>query len=287
MKQHLTLGVSMTLASTLSYAILTAIVKAQSANIPTPVIVFIQSLVTLILIVPVIIHGKKEAFNRIKNSPYILTHFFRTIFSLGISYLLFLAVGYIPLVNGLLLANTAPLMVPFLAYIFMAQPFNHRLWIPLLIGFGGIILVLRPDSSLFQPAALLALGAGFCMACSMLLVRHAAKIDNSITTSFYYFLFSTLISGAVAIGFWVPLSLHDILILITEGTLFFIVQLTVVKALQNIPAELVSSLYYTNIIFGAIIGIIVWKTDLPEIVWVGTILTCLGGLLCIRAQRRS
>lgn len=287
MRQNLTLGVCMTLVSTFSYAVLTAIVKYQSAEIPTPVIVFIQSLMTLILIIPMIIHGRKAAVDRIVNSPYILTHLVRTVFSLGISYLLFLAVSYIPLVNGILLANTAPLMVPFIAYVFLGQPFNHKLWIPILIGFVGIILVLRPDSQLFQPAAVLALGAGFCMASSMILVRVASKVDSPVTTSFYYFLFSTLISGVIAIWFWVPLTMHSWLILAGEGTLFFIVQLSLAKALQNAPAELVSSLYYSNIIFAAIMGMLIWNTDLPEIVWIGIILTCIGGLLCIRVQSRK
>jgi drug/metabolite transporter (DMT)-like permease len=277
----------MTLISTLSYAILTAIVKSQSTAIPTPVIIFIQSLVTLILILPIILKSGIQSAKTALHSCFIPLHLVRTIFSLGISYFLFFAVSYIPLVNAVLLANTAPLMVPFIAYFFMKQKMNHKLWIPILIGFAGIILVLQPDSHLFNPATLLALGAGVCMASSMLLVRKTSKCDGSTTISFYYFFLSTIISGLVAIWFWVPLPLHAWLILIGEGVLFFIVQYALAAALQNVPPEIVSSLYYSNIIFAAIIAAIFWHVALAPLVIGGIVLTCLGGILCIQVQSRA
>lgn len=287
MKNNLKFGIAATLISTLSYAILTAIVKAQSAHIPTPVIVFVQSLVTLILIFPVMLKDGVHGAKQMVQSQHILLHLLRTIFSLGISYFLFLAVSRIPLVNALLLANTSPLMVPFLAYLFMSQKMNHKLWVPILVGFVGILLVLQPDARVFNPAALLALAAGFCMAMSMLLVRKTSKTDSSITVSFYYFLFSTIISGLAAIWFWVPLNSSMLVILIIEGVLFFIVQFALAIALQNAPPELVSSLYYSNIIFGAIIAAIIWHAALPLLTIAGIVLTCLGGILCIRVQAQA
>ncbi len=287
MKNNLKLGVGMTLLSSLSYAVLTAIVKMQSGHVPTPVIVFIQSIVTLILIAPFMLKDGLQAARGCLNSRSIHLHFIRTLFSLGISYFLFLAVAHIPLVNGLLLANTAPLMVPFLAFFMMSQKMNHRLWLPILIGFVGIILVLHPEPSSFNPAALLALAAGFCMAMSMLLVRMASKEDSSATISFYYFLFSTLISGIIAIKYWIPISGPLLAILILEGSLFFIVQFSLATALKNSPAELVSSLYYSNIVFGAIITAFVWHVHLSWLTIVGIVLTCLGGIFCIMVQSKA
>lgn len=283
---YLKIGISMTLLSAFAYAVLTAIVKSQSAMVPLPIIVFVQSLVTLLLILPIIFkNGMRTAIQTLR-SPHIFTHLIRTLFSLGISYFLFLAVAYIPLVNAVLLANTAPLLVPFIAYFFLRQKINHNLWIPILIGFAGITIVLHPNLHNFNFASLAALAAGFCMATSMLLVRKTASKDSSITISFYYFLFSTIVSGIIVIWFWIPLPLHTFLILIAEGVIFFIVQFSLAIALKNAPAELVSSLYYSNIIFAAIIEMIIWKSGLSFLTISGIILTAVGGILCIRAQSR-
>ncbi len=286
-KNNLFLGIIFTLASSLSYAILTSIVKTLGAVVDTPVIVFIQSATCLVLMLIFVAIKKNVNSAPFWRTSVIHLHIFRTIFSLGISYFLFYAVKYIPLVDGVLLANTAPLMVPFIAFVFMSQKMNHQLWIPILIGFAGVILVLQPTSGVFHPASLLALCAGICMASSMLLVRRASSKDSSMTSAFYYFLISTVLSFLASLPFWSALSISECLILMGEGALFFIVQIALTYALSYSSAQVVSSLYYSNIIFASFITIFFFKTAMTWMVLLGIILAILGGILTIRAEQKS
>lgn len=285
-KNH-TLGISMTLLSAFSFAILTAIVKAKAADVSVPVIVFIQSAVTLLLVMPATIRSTSKKTRAVFASPYIGLHLLRTIFSLGLSYLLFASVSYIPLVDAVLFANSFPLFLPFLAYLFLRKKINKKIWAPLFIGFVGIVLVLQPSPKNFNWAILLALAAAICSAFSMLILQKTSEKDSGVTTSFYYFLFSTLISGIVAYWFWIPFSFDILLILLLSGVLFFIVQFSLGIALQHISSELAGTLYYSNIIFAALIGIFIWGTELKDIVIVGIALTTIGGILCIRLQKES
>tara|TARA_R110002167_G_scaffold106384_5_gene272930 strand:- start:296 stop:1192 length:897 start_codon:yes stop_codon:yes gene_type:complete len=286
-KNNILLGVSLTLISALTYAILTALIKVTGTDIKTPVMIFIQVLICWILFLPVAFLNKQQSFQKIIKSEYKGLHFFRTIFSLGISYFLFSAIQYIPLVDGVLLANTAPLIVPFIALIFMGQRLNHKLWIPLIIGFVGIILILKPTSGVFHLASLLALGAGACMASSMLLVRKTASKDSSLTSIFYYFSFGVILSGLASIPFWSAMSSHTLLLLIGLGVLFFIVQIALTYALEYAEAQIVSSLYYSNIIFAAIIAIVFLGFKLDWLTIAGVVLALLGGILTIQVQARA
>ena len=277
------IGSTLALTSALIYAIQTAIIKKCGGEISIPVIVFIQSVVCLILIMPLILAKGKQAKQLLKTS-IVKIHLLRTLFSLGISYFLFSAVKFIPLVDAALLTNSAPLLMPFLAWLFMSQKLNHRLWLPLIIAFIGIILVLRPNGQVFQAAALLGIGAAICMAASILLIRRAAKSDSSLTSAFYYFLFSLPISAIVAAIFWSAISWAQLLILLGVGVLFFIVQITLVYATKFVTAQTVGSLYLLNIVFSALIGWLVWDATLTTIMICGVVITIVGSAFAIQAQ---
>lgn len=288
MKYNLPLGVALGLLAALAYSAQTAVVKVEITSLPPlPVVIFIQSLIALLLVLPLILKDGKSNAKALLSTHKIWLHMLRTVFSLSISYLLFYAVTLIPLVNGLLLANTAPLIIPFLGYLFLSQKINHRLWMPLLIGYLGVALALHPDARLFNPGSLLALAAAVGMAASILTVRKIAATDDTKTTLFYFFLFSSLLSGLVSLPFWTSLTLSMLPILFTIGALYFLTQLASTTALKYINAQLAGSLFYSNIIYAAIISLIVWNTLPTEPTVAGIVLIIVGGILCIRVEHKT
>jgi drug/metabolite transporter (DMT)-like permease len=278
------IGSALTLTSALIYAIQTALIKGWGKEISIPIIIFIQSVACMILIMPAIFAKGSQRAKQLMKTNNVKIHFLRTVFSLGISYFLFSAVKFIPLVDAALLTNTAPLIMPFLGWLFLSQKINHRLWLPLIIGFIGIILVLRPNGEVFQAASLLGLGAAVCMAASIMLIRRASKTDSALTNVFYYFLFSLPISAIIAAIFWNPISWHAIFIVVGIGVLFFSVQMTLVYATKFVSAQTVGSLYLFNIVFSALIGWMVWHAALTPLMILGVAVTIIGAIYTIQAQ---
>ncbi len=282
MNKNLITGISLTLISSLSYAIQTAIIKNMGSSIPLPLTVLAQSLMSLLLILPIILKHKHQIKTQQKR-----LHLIRAIFSVGIGYCLFFAVMHIPLVNAVLLVNTAPILVPLLGFIFFKNKINHKLWLPIFLGFSGVVILLHPKGSMLDIADLIAFAGAICMAMSLLLVKRLAKKDNPTTISFYYFLFSTLLTFVIAVPYFKALPLTAILVLILIGSLFFVVQMTLTMALNNTSADIVGSLYYSNVLFAAIISLAVWKTPLTLTTLSGMFLTIIGGILTIHLQARS
>lgn len=286
MTYQLPLGITLCLLGAFFYAAQTALIKATAISLPPlPIIIFIQSVVALLLILPIIFKNGRKNAKKLLQTQKIKLHLIRTLFSLSISFLLFYAVTFIPLVNGMLLANTAPLMIPFLGYFFFSHRINHRLWIPLLMGYGGIILVLHPEGQGFHPASLLALGAALCMASTMLLVRKLSATEATKTTAFYFFLFSSLISGLIAIPFWHPFSLQAFAIMISIGILYFSVQMLTMASLRYISAQLGGSLFYSTIVYATLLSFIIWQITPALPTLAGMVLIIVGGILCIRVER--
>ena len=284
MNKNLLLGVVFALISTFLYSSLTAVIKIGAETLPLPMIVFTQMAVGLLVGVLLLFRQGMHSFRRVTKTQKILLHVLRGMGSLGVSYCMFSSVKYIPLVNAVLLANTTPLIVPFIAFILFSQPINHRLWVPMLVGFVGVVLVMNPDSSIFNPASFIALGSAGCIAISMLLVKKISATDSVETGTFYFFLFGTIMSGIVAIKYWVsmPLPIWGVLGLI--GLMYAGSQYTITAALRYGSAQLMSCMLYTNIVFSVFISAIVWHIFPSLMISMGVLLTVIGGIFCIRAE---
>src|SRR5436190_1370311 len=97
MKNNIWLGSIFALISALFYSIQTSFVKYTMMNISLPILVFIQSLISLILILWFMyLMNRGDSFYKIFKSDIKTKHLARTIFSLGISYFLFASLKSIP-----------------------------------------------------------------------------------------------------------------------------------------------------------------------------------------------
>jgi drug/metabolite transporter (DMT)-like permease len=287
MQQNLKLGALLVIISTLAYAILGAIVKHYDAQFPPPLILFIQNLTALILITPIVLAKGKVQHRAILHSPHKIMQFFRAFFSLAIGYFFYYSLRHVSLSTGVLLLNTSPLIVPFIALIFLHKPIQHRLWLPMIIGFVGVAVVLHPKGDDFNIGAWLALGGALSMGCSILLGRRLAEVgQDSFTNLFYYFFYATIMSGIVAIFFWEPVPANILWIMIGTGVIWFAVQYTLVLSMNYLEAQIVLTLYYANVVFAVLLSIIFWHIIPNWLTWLGMLLIVAGGTITIQVQHR-
>ena len=279
MKNHIMLGSLFALLSALCYAIQTSVIKMASTHFPVPILVFIQSGVCLLIVMPILLYryGAK-AFNPIEFSSAKGQHFIRTVFSMGISYFLFAAIKKISFFDAVLLYNTFPLITPFAALVILRTKINHALWPFILLGYFGVALTLQLDSNIFSSGALFAIASGLSGAFAIVMLKKISTTDDGLKSLYYYFLFSTVIGGVISIPFWHNAGYVNWFAIITIGILFFFVQYCLVMASIYTTPQVVSNLYYSTIIFSLILSCVVFHEILTDHMIVGMILIMLGGL---------
>ncbi len=282
LKHTLTLGVSLSLTATLLYSIMGAMIKAYGQVLPPlPVFIFLQNLLSLLFILPFIFRGNIEHIKKTLKTTRIKLQLLRACTSLMIMYTLYYAVGHIPLVNAMLLSNCAPLIVPFVGYLFFAEKINHRMWFPVLIGFAGVAIILNPDSNFFQPAAVVAFASAIALAITIQIVRKLTMTDSTTTITFYFAFLTTIISFFVAIPFWQAINLEQFGIIFVISALYFTSQYIANASMRYGNPQLISALMYSNVVYAAIISVLVWN-DVPSSYTVlGMLLVIVGGASCI------
>ena len=284
MKNYIFIGSLFTLLSALSYSVQISVIKMNVNELSIPVLVFIQSFICLLLIMPIIWirHGSK-CFNITGFSNVKIQHALRAIFSLGISYLLFAALITLPYFDAILLFNSFPLFIPFLGLIILNVSIKNSLWSFIIIGFIGVFLTLKSSSSLISLAALLAISSAVLTAVSIVMIRKISAIDDSLKSLYFYFLLSTLIAGAITIPWDINIinSWRSLLII---GILFFFMQYFLTLAVTYTTVQTIASVYYSNIIFSLLIAFYFFDGHLNSKIILGMVLIVAGGIGVIALQ---
>lgn len=113
----------------------------------------------------------------------------------------FLAMRYLPLTVTAAIQFTSPLLICALSGPLLGETVGWRRWLAIAVGFVGILVIVRPGTEAFQPAALLSLGCAFFLALFSILTRKLAGVDSAQTQQFY--------AGATPVILLLPIAFTD------------------------------------------------------------------------------
>lgn len=241
-------------------------------------IIFFSFLFTFIFSLPwVFKRGLKTAFK----TKYPVIILLRSVLGFAAFSILFLSVKEIPLVDSLTLFNTAPLWVPFLALIFLKENFTYKIFLCIVLGFLGIVLVIHPRFSamnyLGDTEALLAgMGASF-----VIIIMRFLKDEEHQRVVLYYGIISTVASFFFVINTWrMPVG-TEWLLLIGAGICMYSMQILATKAFHYAKATVIGPLSYSSIIASGVIGLVIWE-QVPTITSIaGMVVVIVSGLLIL------
>lgn len=280
LKPHASLkkGIFYVLISWIFFTSLVALSKEATARTSIPTVLFFQNFISMLLILPWVIRkgGKSLYLSKIGLiSLRSLAGFLNYAF-------IFLAVQRIPLVNVVLLSNTAPLFIPLIIWMWKRVKIRRGLWMGILIGFIGIAFIIKPTKMTANVGVLLGLAAGICMSVSMIAQRRLVKSEPTHTILFYYFLISSLLSFPFILDGWKGIDMETLFILVCIGLLFISGQLFFVNSLKHGKPSILSSFNYSSVIYGALIEWIIWNQFPDWLTVMGILIVCLGGIITIR-----
>ena len=178
-------------------------------------------------------------------------------------FLAFYAFSRLPLADAYAIIFATPLLITALSVPILGEAVGWRRWSAVVVGFVGVLVMLRPGVAPIGPGSLAALGAACASACAILLVRKLSVTETTTSIAFYSNLTAVLLTG-VAFGptFVVP-SLLDLALMATSGLLGGSALLVLIAAYRRSPAALVAPFQYSQMLWAILLGALFWG-DLPE-----------------------
>ncbi len=153
-------------------------------------------------------------------------------------------------IDATLLSNSAPLFIPFVAWLWLHKPVSRTVAVSLLIGLAGVVLTIHPGPELLHdPAATLALASGVLSAIALVATNRLAETDPPSRTLLWNFGVSAVLLIPIAIAVWKPLSPRIWMILLSVGALYALTQWFIVLAYRYADAAELSPFNYSVVVF--------------------------------------
>jgi len=201
-------------------------------------------------------------------------HLLRTALASTAMFGFFFGLSRMPLVNALTLAFVAPLIVTALSVPLLGEHVGWRRWIAVIIGFAGVLIILRPGSGMLTPAALAVLAAAFAYAGLAITSRKLAATETTLSMTVYVILGPFLISAFFLPGNYDTPTGSGWFFFILAGICSAVAWVGIVGGYRRASPVILAPFEYTALIGAALAGYWIWG-EVPDR-WVIT-----GGLVII------
>ena len=244
--------------SALSFSIMAALVKANLHSVAVKA--FSRQLISCFIVLIIIVINNYRIIPLKKSRVKLLLRcFFGT---LGI-YLYFYSIDNLLLANASMLTRLSPFFVTLFAFLILKESVKKVNWLvffPMLIG---CVLIIKPNSELFNPASIYAVLSACSGALAYIMIKSIGRNEYSYTIIFWFSLVSSFIYLLVALDEFKFIDLISILNLVMIGVFGLIGQIGLTKSYQISKASHIAPYSYLYVVFSGLIGFFIWN-EIPD-----------------------
>ena len=251
--------------SVLFFVLMSVCIKATGDNLPLFEVVFFRSFFALIPLFLVIFYFnlKITSINNYK------LHFFRGLVGIAAMSLFFISLRYVPLIEMQTISYSSVFFISILSIFFLGEKIAYRRVIAIIVGFIGVVIILKPDVNLFSNYSVLPLLASIFLSMAVIILKKILLTNNNILSVWTFTLFATLFSLFFFNEDWIWPNNFDLVLLIASGILGFVAQLCLSKSFQLADASVLAPLDFTSVIWAFLIGYIIFGEFLSREVLLG------------------
>jgi drug/metabolite transporter (DMT)-like permease len=247
-----------------TFGVMDTLAKLLGQHYSAPVVVWVRYLFQMIAMIVVLGPQLRLGLLRTTNLRF---QIIRGIVLVTSSLCFFSALKVMPLAEASALTYLSPLLVAALAGPVLHERVAPITWVALIGGMVGVVLIVRPGSSVFSWGAMLPIFTACLMAVYHIMTRKLAGRDRALTTLFYPSLVGALITPImfpISATQWVtPTDLSHIAMFAALGIGGAIGHLLLIKAMDHAPATTLAPFVYSQIVIVIVLGYLVFG-QLPD-----------------------
>ena len=278
-----TYGITLTLLTYLSFGILDTIQKTAVQYHSVFVLLFVKFTFCFIFSFFIAKKNKVKKFYLSNNYKIQIT---RCILSVCESCFFVLSFRHLALADAHTIGSLAPVLVLIFSYFLLKEKINIATWLAIGTSFVGVVLIMRPGLTIFNPYLIIPLFAAFFYSLFQIATRLNAMYDDNETMLFYNGLIGSIITFVLSIFYWQPLHASSFIFFIFLGIFFCTGLFLQIKALSITPASILAPYQYTIILWGIFFGLVVYN-EVPDIFTItGAIIIVVSGIFIFRFSYR-
>lgn len=268
-------------ASAVLFASMAASVRFAASELPNAPIVFFRHFLMLVFLMPWLLRQGRHALD----TGDLPGHLVRGIAGVSAVACYFYAIARLRLADAVLLNQSMPLFIPLVERAWLRERVPPRLWGVLLLGFCGLLFILKPGSGVFAPASLVGLASAALAAVAQVGIRRLTRTEPVTRIVFYFGLVASVVALPPAVLAWRPPSAAAWGFLLLMAVFATVGQLTLTRAYVHAPAARVGPFIYAGPVFAGLLDWLLWG-HLPDGLFVvGAVLVTAAATLALRRRR--
>jgi drug/metabolite transporter (DMT)-like permease len=274
-------GIGLMLLSIFMFSFGDALGKFIVATYSVGQLLWLRACAALIVLLPMI-WRHRAAFAHLER-PWL--QLLRVVLSTVEVAAFFLATVYLPLADVVTYYLACPIFVTALSAIVLREHVGWRRWSAVLIGFGGVLIALRPSAQTVSWPAMIALGGSLSFAVLMLITRSLRATPDIVLASSQFM--GTFALGALMSPFgWVAPGIGSLGLFAAAGCISVCALLCVNRSLKLAPASVVVPYQYSMIVWAVMFGYFVFG-DVPRMATIlGAVIIIGAGLYIFLRERK-
>ena len=265
------------------FAVMNAAIKLAAAEDLHPFqIAFFRNAFALSLMLPWLARMGLGALR----TERLKVHFWRAGIGLIAMLCWFTAVVRMPMAEAVALNFTVPLFATAGAAIFLGETVRARRWTATIVGFLGVLIILRPGFVELTPVTSLPIIAACFMAITVLIVKSLSRTEEPMAVVLYMNLLLTPLSLIPALFVWQTPSLRALLLMAFVGACAVLAHIAFTRSFARADASAVLPFDYARLPFVAAIGFFLFG-DVPDLwTWVGAAVIAASAVYIAHRESR-
>jgi len=275
------IAIGLMVLSTVGFSVMSALSKSVSPPISTFQVVFFRALFALIPL---------GLFVALTDGPKLLrtrrpgSHMLRSLAGLASSICYFYAYGRMPLANVAAISFVMPIFVAALSVPLLGERVGMRRTSAILVGFLGVLVMVRPGGDGFTPVSLIMLLGAFLYAIAAIAVRRMSATESSAAIVFYFALTSVVASALTLPWSWSLPSPGQFACLAAIGLIGGLAQISMTRAFGSAPVTVIAPFEYASLLWSTGLGWLFWDEVPDWAVGLGAAIVIASGLYILHRE---
>ena len=280
--RHEIIGIIFAISAYLCFSLLDVIQKTLIIYYSVFQILFLKYFFTFFLS---LFESKRKKNVKFYQTDNLKLQLLRSLLSLLESGFFILAFRYLSLADAHSIGALTPIVVVIFSFIFLKEKISPKIWIVIFIGFFGVLVVMRPGLSVFDPKSLIPLAAAFFLSLYQIVTRKVSEYDKNETSLFYSGITGITLMGFVSLFFWENITINFFPLFIGVGIFYSFGFYFQIIALSKARASLIQPFHYTLIFWAIIFGYFFYG-DIPDVFTViGALIIAISGIYIFKNNK--
>ena len=228
-----------------------------------------------------------EKLSKLVKSNRLVLQLIRPAFLICSISSLFLGLTYLPIAEATAIGFVAPLFITALSVPILREKVGIHRWSAVVIGFLGVIIIVRPGTEFWHIASIMPLLGAFFFALFQIMTRLLSATENTYTTLFYTGLGGLGWSSLMVPFVWSPMLRIHFFVFFSIGIMGAIAHLCMISAFDRAEASFLAPYNYTKLLWVAVLGYIIFD-DIPSLeMWLGAFIIVSAGFYVFSREKKT